>query len=92
MLSARISLHKQATPSIVSPGATVTFSLRVKNHRGLSAQGPGLRHPAAWPGHRLGPGILVSGRTLCASVGTLRVLAAKTLRFIARVGQARRRR
>jgi uncharacterized repeat protein (TIGR01451 family) len=87
VLSARLSLHKQATPPMVSPGATVTFSLRVRNITEVSALKVrvcdtlprGLAIASA-------PGFKVSGRTLCASVGTLRVLAAKTLRFIARVG------
>jgi len=87
VLSARLSLHKQATPSVVSPGATVTFSLRVRNTTEVSALN--VRVCDTLPRELAvasAPGFKVHGRTLCASVGTLRVLAAKTLRFTARVG------
>lgn len=87
VLNARLSLHKQATPSVVSPGATVTFSLRVRNITEVSALK--VRVCDTLP-HGLAvasaPGFKVHGRTLCTSVGTLRALAAKTLRFTARVG------
>jgi uncharacterized repeat protein (TIGR01451 family) len=88
VLTARLSLHKQATPSVASPGATVTFSLRVRNITEVSALK--VRVCDTLP-HGLAvasaPGFKVHGRTLCASVGTLRVLAAKTLRFTARVAR-----
>ena len=87
VLSTRLSLHKQANPSVVIRGATVTFTLRVKNLTEVSALKVrvcdtlprGLAVDSA-------PGFKVSGRTVCKSVGTLRVLGTKTLRFTARVG------
>jgi large repetitive protein len=87
VLTARLSLHKQATPSMVIQGGMVTFTLRVKNVTEVSALK--VRVCDTLP-HGLAvvsaPGFKVSGRTACKSVGTLKVLATKTVRFTARVG------
>jgi large repetitive protein len=87
VLTARLSLHKQATPSLVLHGATVTFSLRVKNITEVSALK--VRVCDTLP-HGLSvasaPGFKLSGRRVCKSLGTLKVLAARTVRFTARVG------
>ncbi len=87
VLSARLSLHKQATPSVVVQGATVTFTLQVKNITEVSALK--VRVCDTLP-HGLSvasaQGFKVRGRTLCAGLGTLKTLAARTLRFSARVG------
>ncbi len=67
-------------------GATATFNLRMKNLTEVSALNVrvcdrlpnGLTVASA-------PGFSVHGRTLCKAVGTLKVLASKTLSFTARV-------
>ncbi len=87
VLSARLSLHKHASPSMVTQGATVAFTLRVKNVTEVSALK--VRVCDSLP-HGLSvasaPGLKVSGRRVCASLGTLKALAARTVRFTARVG------
>jgi uncharacterized repeat protein (TIGR01451 family) len=86
VLSAQLSLHKQAAPSVVSPGATVTFSLRVRNITEVSALK--VRVCDTLPGGLTvasAPGFEVRGRTVCEAIGSLKVLSAKTLRFSANV-------
>jgi uncharacterized repeat protein (TIGR01451 family) len=86
VFNARLTLQKQAIPNQVQTGATVTFNLRVKNITEVSALHvrvcdtlpSGLTVASA-------PGFSVHGNTLCEAVGTLKVLAAKTLSFTARV-------
>jgi large repetitive protein len=88
VLSARLRLHKQATPRRVRAGAAVTFALRVRNPTEISALR--VRVCDALPrglSVASAPGFKVRGRTVCKSIGTLKVRAAKTLRFSVRVGR-----
>ena len=86
VLSARLSLQKHAMPSLVTRGATVTFSLRVKNVTEVSALK--VRVCDTLP-HGLtvasSPGFSVHGSTLCAAIGTLKALATKAVSFSARI-------
>ena len=89
VLGTRLSLHKQATPKIVHAGAKVAFALRVRNVAEDSALNVrvcdtlprGLTVVSA-------PGFKVRGGTLCKTLGTLKVLTARTLRFTVRVGSS----
>lgn len=85
--TARLTLTKRANPSVVVQGATVTFTLHVKNITEVSALKvrvcDTLPHGLSLAAAR---GFKVQGRTLCAGIGKLDAIASKTLRFTARVG------
>ncbi len=87
VLSARLSLHKQAAPPVVIRGSTLKFTLHVKNITEVSALKVqvcdrlphGLKVASA-------PGFTVHGPKLCASVGTLKPAQGKTVSFRANAG------
>ena len=85
VLGARLSLHKQASPPIVIAGASVRFTLRVRNNDEDSALKvklcDTLPHGLTVASAR---GFKVHGRKLCASVGTIDALGTRTVRFTAR--------
>jgi uncharacterized repeat protein (TIGR01451 family) len=84
--STRLTLRKRATGRQVSPGATVTFRLRVRNGGDAAALRVricdrlprGLRAISA-------PGFSASGRTLCRRIGRIGVGAERVLHVTVRV-------
>ncbi len=89
VFTAVLTLHKTATPSVARQGSTVAFKIRVSETAEVSALKvhvcdtlpAGLTVASA-------PGFQVHGRTLCKSIGTLKTLSSKMLRFTAHVGAA----
>jgi uncharacterized repeat protein (TIGR01451 family) len=85
--TARLALHKSASPSVVLRGSTVTFTLRVTNITEVSALK--VRVCDTLP-HGLtvvsAPGFKANGRTVCARIGELKAVASKTFRLKVRVG------
>lgn len=84
--STRLSLHKRATTSQASAGATVTFRLRVAN----IAEAGALRVTVCDVLPRgmtlvSAPGFHARGRALCRTLPRLAVAAARNLRVTARV-------
>jgi uncharacterized repeat protein (TIGR01451 family) len=91
VLGTALSLHKSVAHARVQAGSTTTFTLRIANVAENSALNVrvcdslprGLTAASA-------PGFRVRGRSLCASIGTLKVLRAKTLRYTVRVSSSAR--
>jgi large repetitive protein len=91
VLGTVLSLHKSVAHTRVAAGSTTTFTLRIANVAENSALNVrvcdslprGLSLAAA-------TGFRVRGRTLCASIGTLKVLRSKTLRYTVRVSSSAR--
>ncbi len=86
VLGTRLVLRKQATPSYTSAGSTVRFRLRVTN----AGENTALKVtvcdtlPSGLTIASAG-GLRVHGRTVCAILPRLKVLATKTLSFTVRV-------
>jgi large repetitive protein len=87
VFTARLSLHKSASPSVVLRGATVTFTLRVTNITEVSALKVRVCDPLP-QGLTVvsAPGFTAQGRTLCTRIGELKAVASKTFRLKAQVG------
>jgi uncharacterized repeat protein (TIGR01451 family) len=85
--TARLSLHKSASPSVVLRGSTVMFTLRVTNITEVSALKVRVCDPLP---HGLtvvsAPGFKANGRTVCARIRELGAVASKRFRLKVRVG------